>query len=89
MSYSKLLDRSNCSSSLHTADGENRGAPVFDFAHSFVSQLPPNETKNKVIFRAARVSSSSAAALGEIIFSFLIPKQTTSDLGSRTETRGG
>lgn len=66
MSYSKLLDRLDCSSSLHTTDGENRGAPVFDFAHSFVSLLPQNATRNKVIFRAARVSSSSAA-LGESI----------------------
>lgn len=53
---------------------------MFLFAHSFVSHLPQNETKNKVIFRTARVSSSSAA-LGE---SFVISKQTTADLGSRT-----
>lgn len=48
----------------------------------FVSHLPPKETKNKVIFRAARVSSSSSAAPVEIIYSFLVPKQTTRDLGS-------
>lgn len=55
----------------------------------FVSHLPPKETKNKVIFSAARVSSSSSAAPVEIIYGFLIRKQTTPDLGSMIKTVEG